>query len=60
MSSRKENAEPPRQSKPQPAGPPPSPTIDIAALLMIGDERMHIDREDDDNVDFMADLIDPP
>ncbi|MYM73232.1 hypothetical protein GTP56_13630 [Duganella sp. FT134W] len=58
MSTRKKNAEPPRHSKPKQVEPPPLPTIDINALLMVGEERVHIVYEEDDNVTFMAEVID--
>ncbi|SHM41713.1 hypothetical protein SAMN05192549_101539 [Duganella sacchari] len=53
MSSKKKKAKPP---EPRPELPPPR--IDLDALLMIGDERIVIDREENDNVGFMAELID--
>jgi hypothetical protein len=61
MSSRKKHAEPARQKKAKPSGPPvpASPShIDIDSLLMVGQERVHIDCEVDDNITFMAELID--
>jgi hypothetical protein len=58
MSTRKKNAEPPRHNKPKPAGPPPPATIDIGAMLMVGEERVHIVYEEDDNIAFMAEVID--
>ncbi|MRW87952.1 hypothetical protein GJ698_28145 [Pseudoduganella sp. FT26W] len=59
MSTRKKNAEPPRQNKARPAMPPTSPcAIDIDALLTIGEERVHIVCEEDDNISFMSELID--
>ena len=59
MSTRKKNAEPPRHNKPKHVEPPPPrPTIDIDALLMVGEERVHIVYEEDDNVTFMAEVID--
>lgn len=60
MSTRKKNAEPPRHSKAKPAGPPPPYRIDIEALLRVGDERVHIVCEEDDNIAFMAEVIDTP
>ncbi|NYE58870.1 hypothetical protein FHW58_000022 [Duganella sp. 1224] len=59
MSTRKKNAEPPRRSKSKPAGPPPAPVIDIDAILMIGEERICIVGEEDDNTTFMAEVVDP-
>lgn len=58
MSTRKKSAEPPRQGKNRPADTPPPPTIDLDAMLMIGEERVHIACRDDDNTTFMAELID--
>jgi hypothetical protein len=40
----------------------PSPTVrglDLAAMLMIGDEHVVIDGQEDDNISFMAEFIDP-
>jgi hypothetical protein len=40
----------------------PSPTVrglDLAAMLMIGDEHVVITSQEDDNVSFMAEFIDP-
>jgi len=40
----------------------PSPTVrglDLAAMLMIGDEHIVINSEEDDNICFMAEFIDP-
>jgi hypothetical protein len=40
----------------------PSPTVrglDLAAMLMIGDEHVVINGQEDDNVSFMAEFIDP-
>ena len=59
MSIRKKNAEPPRQKKNRPAGPSIPATVDVDVPLMIGEERMHIDREEDDNIAFMAEVVDP-
>ena len=62
MSTRKKSAEPPQQPKALPSAlptqPPPPPAIDIDAMLMIGEERVHIDCEEDDNITFMAEQID--
>jgi hypothetical protein len=86
MSTRKKNADLPRQSKQQdgrekdqqepmqqprldpqltgsegePVRPNPSMrNLDLTAMLMIGDEHVVINSEEDDNVDFMAEFIDP-
>ncbi|USX22386.1 hypothetical protein NHH82_09610 [Oxalobacteraceae bacterium OTU3REALA1] len=40
----------------------PSPTVrglDLAAMLMIGDEHVVINGQEDDNNSFMAEFIDP-
>jgi len=40
----------------------PSPTVrglDLAAMLMIGDEHIVIASEEDDNISFMGEFIDP-
>jgi hypothetical protein len=60
MSTRKKNAEPARHHKLKPAGPPPVPIvpIDIEALLKVGEERILIMSEEDDNTTFMAEVID--
>jgi hypothetical protein len=59
MSTRKKNAAAPtRHAKQKPAGPPAAPAIDIEALLMVGAERVHLDCEEDDNIAFMAEVID--
>lgn len=60
MSTRKKSAEPPRQPKlpAAPAAPAPAPgALDLDAMLMIGEERVHIDCEEDDNITFMAEPI---
>ncbi len=57
MSTRKKNAEPARHHKPKPAGPPPV-AIDIEAMLRVGEERILIMSEEDDNITFMAEVID--
>lgn len=57
MSARKKSTAPPRQHKAAPPPPPPA-AIDLDALLTIGEERVHIDGEDDDNAAFMAEPID--
>ncbi|MYM37384.1 hypothetical protein GTP38_23940 [Duganella sp. FT94W] len=58
MSTRKKSAEPPRQPNATPPPPPGPPAIDVEAMLMIGEERVHIDCEEDDNIIFMAERID--
>jgi len=40
----------------------PSPTVrglDLAAMLMIGDEHVVLNGQEDDNISFMAEFIDP-
>lgn len=78
MSTRKKNADLPRQGKPKnndkqdeqqqrhtgSEGKPiqPSPTVrglDLAAMLMIGDEHVVINSDEDENISFMAEFIDP-
>jgi hypothetical protein len=58
MSARKKNAEPPDQGKATPDAPPPPSLINLEAMLMIGEERLHIVPEEDDNTTFMAEQID--
>ena len=58
MSTRKKSAEPRQQRHGKQRPPPTPPAIDIEALLMIGEERVHIDCERDDNITFMAEQID--
>ncbi|MTV39440.1 hypothetical protein [Duganella radicis] len=58
MPTRKKTASQTRQKKPKAVVPLPPGTFDIEALLMIGEERVVIDHEENDNVDFMAELID--
>jgi hypothetical protein len=58
MSTRKKNAEPARHHKSKPAGPPSPVPLDIEAMLMVGEERILIMSEEDDNITFMAELID--
>jgi hypothetical protein len=36
---------------------PPPPPIDIAALLMVGEERVHLQPDENDNASFMAEPI---
>jgi hypothetical protein len=60
MSTRKKNAVLPRQGKQKPGCNPTVPCppselgLDIGTLLMVGG-----DHEEDDNIGFMAELIDP-
>ena len=58
MSTRKKSAEPRPQPKGKQRPPAAPPAIDIDALLMIGEERVHIDCDCDDNITFMAEQID--
>lgn len=58
MSTRKKSAELRQQAKAKQRPPPAPPAIDIDALLMIGEERVHIDCDRDDNITFMAEQID--
>nr|WP_315256400.1 hypothetical protein [uncultured Duganella sp.] len=58
MSTRKKSAEPPPQPKASQPAPPAPPRIDIDAMLMVGEERVHIDGEENDNITFMAEQID--
>jgi len=53
MSTRKS----PRPEKKPPAKPAHPCSVDIDAVLMIGEERVHIDCEEDDNITFMAEQI---
>jgi hypothetical protein len=39
--------------------PPSELGLDIGTLLMVGGEHVVIDHEEDDNIGFMAELIDP-
>lgn len=57
MPTRKKNTDP-ACDKHHKALPPPPGALDIEALLMIGEERVIIDHEENDNVDFMAEVID--
>jgi hypothetical protein len=65
MPTRKKNAIQPRQGKcktcseapPHRAGGAAAP--DIETMLMVGTEHVVIHSEEDDNIDFMAELIDP-
>jgi hypothetical protein len=57
MSGRKKTAGLPRPAKQKT---PPAPVvIDLDALLSIGDERVVVDPEENDNASFMAEIIDP-
>lgn len=59
MPLRKKNAEPRRQSRQKAGTPkPPRPPLDLAALLKLGNETVIVADEENDNVDFMAELID--
>lgn len=58
MPTRKKNASQMRQRKPKAVVPLPPGSFDIEALLMIGEERVVIDHEENDNVNFMAEVID--
>lgn len=58
MSTRKKNADTARPKKVKPVPPPLTHNAEIEALLMIGEERMHIDHEENDNIGFMAEVID--
>lgn len=57
MSGRKKHAGLPRPAKPKP--PPPPVAIDLDALLSIGEERVVVDPDENDNASFMAEIIDP-
>lgn len=61
MTTRKKNAVTTRLKKSRVAEPPQRVpvAIDIEALLSIGEERIVIDDEENDNASFMAELIDP-
>jgi len=65
MPTRKKNAVQPRPGKCKTCGVlPPSrdghaTALDIEAMLMIGIEHVVIDSEENDNIDFMTELIDP-
>lgn len=49
-----------RGSESEPIRPSPSMrTLDLTAMLMVGDEHVVINSEEDENVDFMAEFIDP-
>jgi hypothetical protein len=55
MSTRKSSRP---EKKPPAKPPPPAAAVDIDAMLMVGEERVHIDCEEDDNLSFMAEQID--
>jgi hypothetical protein len=65
MPTRRKNAVQPRQGKCKPCGGAPSlvdgcaAAPDIDAMLMIGSEHVVIHSEENDNIDFMAEVIDP-
>ncbi|MYM25100.1 hypothetical protein GTP46_20955 [Duganella sp. FT135W] len=58
MSINKKRASSATPKKPKTAA-PPLPAFDVEMLLLIGEERLRFEREENDNVYFMADLIDP-
>ncbi|RZT09174.1 hypothetical protein SAMN05216319_2404 [Duganella sp. CF402] len=58
MATRKKQANETRQKKIKVTVPLPPGGIDIEALLMIGEERVIIDHDENDNVNFMAEVID--
>lgn len=64
MPTRKKNAAQPRRGKCKSCGancgetPPAQPRY-IELMLMIGTEHVVMHSEEDDNIDFMAELIDP-
>jgi hypothetical protein len=49
--------EPARRSARQP--PPVAGALSLASLLMVGADRVIIDEQEDDNLHFMAEYIDP-
>ena len=60
MPIRKKNAAQPRQGKCKTCSePPPVQPPEIEAMLMVGIEHVVIHSEENDNIDFMAELIDP-
>jgi hypothetical protein len=65
MPTRKKNAVQPRQGKCKTCGAlPPSrdshaAALDIEAMLMVGNEHIVIHSEENDNIDFMTELIGP-
>jgi hemin uptake protein HemP len=58
MATRKKQANETRQKKHKAAVPLPPGGINIEAMLMIGEERVIIDHDENDNVNFMAEIID--
>ncbi len=58
MPPRKKNAESKRPTGPRSTAPKPPCAFDIDALLVIGEEQVVIDHEENDNIAFMAELID--
>ena len=58
MATRKKPATAPRQKKNKAAVPLPPGGFDIEAVFMIGEERVVIDHDANDNVNFMAEVID--
>lgn len=58
MSTKKKHTSGTTAKKPR-ATPPPPPSFDIEALLVLGEEQLRFDFNENDNVYFMADLIDP-
>ncbi len=60
MPTRKKNAAQPRQGKcKHQSEAPPVQSPEIEAMLMVGIEHVVIHSEENDNIDFMAELIDP-
>jgi hypothetical protein len=60
MPIRKNNAAQPRQGKCKTCSEaPPVQQPEIEAMLMVGIEHVVIHSEENDNIDFMAELIDP-
>jgi len=59
MTTRKKSVAATRQKKTRTAPPPAVPAVpDLETMLLIGEERVLIDDEENDNVYFMADLVD--
>lgn len=57
MPSRKKHAGLQRPAKQKPPSQPV--LIDLDALLRIGEDRVVVDLEENDNASFMAEIIDP-